>query len=244
MDPHFIVNPFENDIAIDPRRLEKPVPGLNDRALEKLVAAFDQLTRDPLPCAEARLAKAQLIISPEAGYGKSHLIGRLFQKLEGTATRIMWKSILDRIVYELKAPEKAQADGPNPNETTQLHAFAHGVIAHLVADMIDTDRVRAKQPKAEVIKALREGRLANYEQARAHKQWPQFIAKTFSQSEYTHAMAECVERRGIRLRFDPHAWLRVLFTYTWSGNRGLRNACLDWLKGREYRRRRRKAGGT
>lgn len=215
MDPHFIVNPFENDIAIDPRRIEKPVPGLNDRALEKLVAAFDQLTRDPLPRAEARLAKAQLIISPEAGYGKSHLIGRLFQKLEGTATRINiqpfedsetpWKSILDRIVYELKAPEKAQADGPNPNETTQLHAFAHGVIAHLVADMIDTDRVRAKQPKAEVIKALREGRLANYEQARAHKQWPQFIAKTFSQSEYTHAMAECVERRGIRLRSDSHA---------------------------------------
>ncbi|MGH9196175.1 MAG: hypothetical protein ACRD1T_10595, partial [Acidimicrobiia bacterium] len=45
------------------------------------------------------------------------------------------------------------------------------------------------------------------------------------------AMAECVETRGIRLRADPHAWLRVLFTYTWSGNRALRNACLDWLKG-------------
>ncbi|MGQ0443607.1 MAG: hypothetical protein ACT4O2_00390 [Beijerinckiaceae bacterium] len=241
MDPDLIVNPFENDIAIDPRRIEKPVPGLNDRALDKLLAAFDQLTRDPLPRIEARLAKIRLVISPEAGYGKSHLIGRLFQALEGTATRINiqpfedsetpWKSILDRIVYELKAPEKTQAHGPNPNETTQLHAFAHGVIAHLVADMVDTGLVRAKQPKAEVIKALREGRLATYEQARAHKQWPQFIAKTFGQSEYPQAMAECVEARGIQLWTDPHAWLRVLFTYTWSGNRGSRNVCLDWLKG-------------
>ncbi len=149
--------------------------------------------------------------------------------LEGTATRINiqpfedsetpWKSILDRIVYELKAPEKTQAHGPNPNETTQLHAFAHGVITHLVADIVDTGLVRAKQPKAEVIKALREGRLATYEQAHAHKQWPQVIAKTFSQSEDTQAMAECVETRGIQLWTDPHAWLRVLFIYTWSGER-------------------------
>ncbi|MGQ0591832.1 MAG: hypothetical protein ACT4QB_04065 [Gammaproteobacteria bacterium] len=121
--------------------------------------------------------------------------------------------------------------GRNPNETTQLHAFAHGVIAHLVADMVDTGLVRAKQPKAEVINALREGRLASYEQACAHKQWPQFIAKTFSQAEYSHAMAECVETRGIPLWTNTHAWLRVLYTYAWSGNRGLRNACLDWFKG-------------
>ncbi|MGH8524185.1 MAG: hypothetical protein ACREXY_08220, partial [Gammaproteobacteria bacterium] len=220
MDLDLIVNPFENDIAIDPRRIEKPVPGLNDRALDKLLAAFNQLTRDPLPRRDARLDHAQLIISPEAGYGKSHLIGRLFQKLEGTATRINilpfqdsdtpWKSILDRIVYELKAPEKMQVHGPNPNETTQLYAFAHGVIAHLVADMVDTGRVQAKQPKAEVVKALREGKLASHEQARVYKQWPQFIANIFSQPKYTQAMAECVETRGIRLQADPYAWLRVL----------------------------------
>lgn len=241
MDPELIVNPFEDDIAIDPRRIDKPVPGLNDRVLQKLIASFSRLTRDPLPRRDARLPHAQLVISPEAGYGKSHLIGRVFQKLEGAATRINiqpfedsdtpWKSILDRIVHELKAPEQTQSAELAAHQATQLHYFAHGVIAHLVADMVDTGQVSAKQPKADVVKALRDGKLASFREARTHGKWPQTVAKLFSQPDSIQAMAECVEVRGIELWTKPYAWLRVLFTYAWSDNRSLRTACLDWLRG-------------
>lgn len=110
------INPFDEDIVTEPRRIEAAVPGLNDTALNTLMTAFKRLVQTPPPRINTQLPKAQFVISPEPGYGKSHLIGRLFAGLDGLATRIYifpfedaatyWKSVLDRIVYELKAPER------------------------------------------------------------------------------------------------------------------------------------------
>ena len=77
-------NPFEDVIVSEPRRIEKPVKSLNDKPLRTLVQKFEALTRDPFPRA-GRQPGARFIISPEPGYGKSHLIGRLFKELRGRA---------------------------------------------------------------------------------------------------------------------------------------------------------------
>ena len=61
---------------------------------------------------------AQLVVSPQPGYGKSHLIGRLFASLEGRATLIYvtpfqsaslcWQSVLLRTVQELTFPDRSE----------------------------------------------------------------------------------------------------------------------------------------
>jgi hypothetical protein len=73
--PELPVNPFDEDIVAEPRRIETPVTGLNDHALEKLTRAFEFLTEGLLPRVKRRLPHAMLVTSAAAGYGKSHLLG-------------------------------------------------------------------------------------------------------------------------------------------------------------------------
>ena len=73
------VNPFEADVIREPREVTFSVQGLNDTALNQLIAEFGCLTVEALPRSPIQLRKAQLVVS-EPGYGKSHLLGRLFQR--------------------------------------------------------------------------------------------------------------------------------------------------------------------
>src|SRR5262245_4793194 len=102
--PTLAVNPFEDDAIREPRAVHYSVAGLNDEPLDRLVTKFDQLTIGSLPRAPITADKAQLVVSPDAGYGKSHLLGRLFQRLRAQATLVyvrpfqdperVWSSIL------------------------------------------------------------------------------------------------------------------------------------------------------
>jgi hypothetical protein len=93
--------------------------------------------------------KAQLVISPDAGFGKSHLLGRLFQSLGERATLIylrpfqdpdrVWSSILLATVQELDRPDQS-----GQRAATQLEAFATGVLANVAADFM-TSRGLDKQ---------------------------------------------------------------------------------------------------
>ena len=82
------VNPFEADVIREPREVTFSVQGLNDGALNHLIAEFQRLTVGELPRSPIPPPKAQLVVSPEAGYGKSHLLGRLFQAVGLRATQI------------------------------------------------------------------------------------------------------------------------------------------------------------
>src|SRR6266542_6841607 len=82
------VNPFEADVIREPREVTYSVTGLNDAPLNRLIAEFEKLAADELPRKPVPSPKAQLVVSPEAGYGKSHLLGRLFQALGQRATKI------------------------------------------------------------------------------------------------------------------------------------------------------------
>jgi len=65
------VNPFEADVIREPREVTYSVQGLNDNPLNHLIAEFGRLTIGELQRSPIPSPKAQLLVSPEAGYGKS-----------------------------------------------------------------------------------------------------------------------------------------------------------------------------
>ncbi len=76
-------NPFEDNVVFEPREASRSVPGLNDQPLAAIIRQFERLEAEPYPRRYPVNLKAQLVTSPEPGYGKSHLIGRLFRALKG-----------------------------------------------------------------------------------------------------------------------------------------------------------------
>ena len=133
------VNPFEDDVVTEPRRVSFSVKGLNDRPLETLVGEFRKLTKGELPREQIHARKVQLVVSPDRGYGKSHLLGRLFRRLGEQATLIylrpfqdpqrIWISVLQATIQEL---ERGNQNGQDAG--LQLEAFSKGVLAHVAAD--------------------------------------------------------------------------------------------------------------
>src|SRR5260370_7659774 len=133
------VNPFDDDIVKEPRDIPTSVLGLNDAPLKALLHSFANLERTGAKGEQVKAVKAQLVISPERGYGKSHLLGRLFETLDRRATRIYlrpfqdpqkcWHSILLQTVHQL---ERTQGPAPETETNpTQLAAFANCVISPL-----------------------------------------------------------------------------------------------------------------
>lgn len=129
------VNPFEDDVVREPREVSFSVKGLNDAPLNALLAKFSTLDSGAPPRSRpARAAKTQLVVSPDRGYGKSHLLGRLFTKLGRRATKVYlrpfqdpnksWHSILLLTIQELDRP-----DNENEGVLSQLEALAVGTLA-------------------------------------------------------------------------------------------------------------------
>jgi hypothetical protein len=128
------VNPFVNPVVAEPREVNYSVPELNDFALEALCAPFADLENGQVPRRPVRASLAYLVVSPDRGYGKSHLIGRLFQRLRHRASKIYirpfqdphkcWQSILLTMVQELQRAEEGQPS----DDGSQLEYFAVGVL--------------------------------------------------------------------------------------------------------------------
>jgi hypothetical protein len=153
------VNPFENDVVREPREVSFSVTGLNDEALNALVGKFSPLDADARPrVPPAPPPKAQLVVSPDRGYGKSHLLGRLFAKLKQRAATIYlrpfqdpnkaWQSILHMTIQELMRA----TDGKPP----QLEMLAVAVLAHLGANFIGEEGVDNYADAARAVAFLRE----------------------------------------------------------------------------------------
>jgi hypothetical protein len=229
------INPFEDVIVSEPRRIEKPVGGLNDKPLKTLVEKFATLTQDPFPRA-GRQPGARFIISPEPGYGKSHLIGRLFKELRGTATLVYlrpftdpgscWKSILLKMVQEMEFPDSAEADFCVEDEPNQLEALMHGILINVILIGIESGAVKPKNKKT----ALDFFKKASLNNLRKNKKWVDLVSAT--KSALANQMQKQLNRVGIRLNASPISWLGVLTTYAYFPDEfDLRQACLDWMKG-------------
>ena len=238
-----LADPFADWVFREPRQPNTAsVGGLNDRALGKLLAQFRRLLGPPMAkdsTRPRRLAEpAQLVVSPQPGYGKSHLIGRLFNALEGSATLIYvtpfqsaslcWQSVLLRTVQELTFPDRAEPAHTVAGEpATQLDAFAHGVLAHLVARLIETGRIEHPEP-AGAAAWLKERPLEAFALADPAHPWSHWLRAVFE--HYHHELEGELRRAGLGLH-SP-GWLRVLFAYAASRpGDDVRPLCLGWLSG-------------
>jgi hypothetical protein len=226
------VNPFADDVVTEPRRISYSVKGLNARPLEQLLARFRTLTAGDLPRKPVVGQKAQLVVSPDRGYGKSHLLGRLFQSLGDQATLIylrpfqdpqrVWISILLATVQELERPNQ---DGV----ASQLEAFSKGVLAHVAADHMARGPARGYPEVQNAVKNLREHPLKVLGQ-------PSTVLTDWMKSRLQDGselakLAGLLREREIELDGRETAWLRVLAGYAFTQPNGLaREAVLKWLR--------------
>lgn len=228
------VNPFGENIVGEPRRIEAPVTGLNDDALEKLTNAFEVLTESSLPRVNRQAPRAPLVTSMEPGYGKSHLLGRLFRKLEHRATLIYvrpfqdpssrWRSLLDRMVMELGYPDRADAVACGPGELSQLDVFARHVLAFLLVPLVERNEIKARD-KAKTIAYLKEQPNEVFQ----NPQRVDWLKKNFQ--TLLGRLGPVLQQLGVHLHGGGTAWLKILLAYACEpASSLLRNACLDWIK--------------
>src|SRR5258708_5676100 len=165
------INPFDDLIVNEPRRPEPAVSGLNEKPLQVLLAQFQRLAEGELPRPQRHLSHAQLVTSVQPGFGKSHLISRLFRNLHERATLIYirpfqnpllaFQSLMATVVKEMHFPDRMDADAWRPTEPTQLDALACGVLAHLLADLVaanpEADPKTVKLLRSDPVNAFGEG---------------------------------------------------------------------------------------
>jgi hypothetical protein len=197
------VNPFEDDVVREPREVSFSVSGLNDAPLNTLVGKFEALVAGELP-RPAMPAKAQLVVSPDRGYGKSHLLGRLFAKLGRRATKVYlrpfqdpykaWHSILLLILQELERPDEEKAGGP-----TQLEALALGTLAHVAADFIAEDGIPNYPKAADAAAFLRKVGVDPTLPEAQIRPWIEWIAKLINDPSEVGRLALRLQSRGIAL---------------------------------------------
>ncbi len=228
-----IANPFEQAIVTEPRRVSASVPGLNEEPLERLLQLVEALCGAGLP-RDARSPGARLLVSPAPGYGKSHLIGRLFGRLEGRATLVYlrpytnpascWRSILTKTVQEMEFPESA---GASPLEAeTQLEAFIHGVLVRMAVNGLRRGVIASRDPQTLI--AYLEGACAA--ELCANETWKSLLRRR--SGAFAELLRRQLHERGLHLRASPAGWLHVLVHFAYGGRDRpeLRRACLDWLK--------------
>jgi hypothetical protein len=231
-------HPFENDVVFDPREAELPVPGLNDRALAILLRRFTRLEAEPHPRRYRMNMKAQLLLAADPGYGKTHLIGRLFRGVHGRATQIYlrpfqepgsaWRSILAKVVQELDRPDDPAISVRRSVRPTQLDTFAEGVIGYLLAELIEKEIVGGDYGP-DLVRELRVNPDAAFSQEGEHflRDWMR------DQSDFLVSLfVEELSALDIPLHAPATAWLSTLTAYCFGeGGKEQREACLEWFKG-------------
>lgn len=218
-------NPFDDNIVFEPREAELAVAGLNDAPLARLLEQFATLEADPLPRRRPLHLKAQLVTSAEPGYGKSHLLGRLFQALEDRATLIYlrppqdargaWRNLLLKLVQELdRAP---------------LDALAAAVWSHLLRRLIERGKLHgdtagywAGRLRDEPLAALGFG---------GHPPAQGLTEGLRADPLLLPALEREMGALGIRLHAPAAEWLSVLRDYAAGSRPGPeRVAALRWIK--------------
>ena len=230
------VNPFEDDIVREPRDVSFSVAGLNDAPLNLLLTRFAALDSGELPRrSPAKADKAQLVISPDRGYGKSHLLGRLFTARGRRATKVYlrpfqapdraWQSILMLTLQELERPDDETSGVP-----TQLEALAMGTLAHIVADFAEVG-VPGRPDVTPAVPLLRELAAGSLPEA-AKPRLIAWLRQLFADVGPMNRLSRRLRDRHIDLYGRERAWLKVLSTCALDDPLGVtRSAALKWLRG-------------
>lgn len=228
-----MANPFLQAIVTEPRRITASVQGLNEEPLERLLQLVEEL-RSGEPPRDARSPGARLLVSPDPGYGKSHLIGRLFGRLEGRATLVYlrpyahpsscWRSILTKTVQEMEFPESQGAAVLEAE--TQLDAFIRGILINMAVNGLRRGMIASRNPQSLI--GYLEGAAAA--ELRANLTWKKLLQQQVK--NLAGLLKRQLQERGLHLNASPAGWLHVLIHIAY-GDRNqpeLRQACLDWLK--------------
>ncbi len=220
--PNGAKNPFDHDIVRDPREIDIPVESVNARALNHLVDAFTEaetLKRDRAP-------STQVVLS-EPGYGKSHLLGRLFRRLDQRATHIYlrpfqdpqscWTQILEKVIQELDRPASPDKMCLGPDDQSQLTVVTRKVLESLAGELIfDGILPPANVPPGSSVQQHTEV-------------WNQWMDQHFDRM-----LADLdgrLKRKGIYPSPNRKAWLKVLYAYAFPQDSSIGDLCLDWLQG-------------
>ncbi|MDX9719714.1 MAG: DNA translocase FtsK [Myxococcota bacterium] len=204
--------PFEDHFVVDPRRIEDPAGDLNNAALERLIDDFHRILSGEL------LNFARLVLSPQHGFGKSHLIGRLFHRLEQEAVcvylspfsdpALAWMSVLERTVQTLDRDDHIAA--------LAAHVF------HVLAGLWIQREGKALATEYERLSAALQAQQAELDE------WFAFIED--------HAMEDfpaLLLRQGVDLAPSNRAWLQVLLSYLqFDAESNSRAQCVDWMRAR------------
>jgi hypothetical protein len=226
------VNPFEDAIVREPRDVTFSVNGLNDAPLQRVLAKFAALDGGELPrSSPVKADRAQLVVSPDRGYGKSHLLGRLFTALGRKATKVYlrpfqdpakaWQSILLLTLQELDRPDDETAQSPS-----QLSSLAVGTLAHIVADFAQNGapEIAAAVP---ALRRLASGTLPAAEMP-GRLAW---LSALFAGSGPINRLSSLLASRHIDLHGREKAWLKVLVACAFGEADGeRRRAALKWLR--------------
>ncbi|MFL9823649.1 hypothetical protein [Rhodoplanes sp. SY1] len=228
------VNPFEDDVVREPRDVSFSVRGLNDAPLSRLNREFSALDGGPPPRKPARAKKAQLVVSPDRGYGKSHLLGRLFGKLGRRATKVYlrpfqdpfkaWHSILLLTLQELEQPDEARRGAPR-----QIESLAVGTLAHVAADFI-ADLPNYKDAAGAVAFLRKLGAEATLPDDKT-RPWFEWLSGRILDPRDIGKLTTRMHLRGIDLDGREQAWLIVLAAIALDERAGEgRRTALKWLR--------------
>lgn len=240
-----LLNPFAKRVVERPRGIDVTVEGLNAKVLRELQREFAVLLQGTPPRAGLRKDEVQLVMSADPGYGKSHLIGRLFEELKQSATRIYvrpftdpsnaWSSALSRLVLEMSLPESGKAESSPGGEPTQMDAFGQAVLAQAFLELVRRNPgFRPENPKVlERLSGVSLNRFDLGDESTPESRW----MGSLTEDELNQA-ACLLPALGVSLQPGSSAetWLRVLFLYVADRSQVQRRSlCLEWVEAKLHR---------
>ena len=225
--PSLSPNPFEKDVVHEPRDHPPSVPSLNQETLDRLLSRFKNVELS----GESPSRKAELVLSPAPGYGKSHLVGRFFKELGNQAVRVYippfettssyWQSILLLTVDELDQADDWDSHGFD--ESTQLDAFAESVLRRLTAAAIRRGAIQVIRGdlSADVFESSNEISLRT----------GQDRASVWFRGHFLDDLLPVLRQQSAPLRLKSAEWPKILYTYlTAPPGSEDRQHCLTWLR--------------
>jgi hypothetical protein len=226
-------DPFGQDIVNEPRQIEHAIDSLNSAVFKHVIGRFESLQSRPIPRLQDP-PHGVVVLSPEPGFGKSHLIGRLFRKLDDDATLIYvrpyqdpasaWISLAERVVSELNYPDDAEKVTVGPGDVTQLDTLARRVMVSLVVNLLDSGAPNVPNPE-QARKFFTRFPNAVFETP----EWREWLQHHFE--KLLPSLDHLLAATGVHLTPSRSAWLRVLYAYAFSEqDHAVRQTCLEWLR--------------
>ncbi|MBS0660554.1 MAG: hypothetical protein JSR82_20225 [Verrucomicrobia bacterium] len=226
------VNPFAHHIVAGPRERPPSVDSLNRDVFERVLAAFEPLAQALPGDRDQVAAPATLVLSSAPGYGKSHLITRLFAALAGRATLVWvqpfqapslcWHSLLLQAVNELRQPEATN------EAVTQLDLLAQRVLRAVTASAL----AHGELERPENWEAIGDALIA-HDWWDLRRPWRQVEEWLLDVAYHDHRILTAeLDRQPGQARLRSTAWLRVLTTWlTHAPGTAAASACLAWMRG-------------